>query len=73
MVLQLTPQMGISSAEGPTLIIDLLLYFNVRKEMSTSQKWNEKVDKENTKIGPTASAKKDKTGQEEPPKKKVLG
>lgn len=40
--------------------------------MATAQKWNEKVDKENTKLGPVPT-KKDKPLLEEPSKKKVLG
>lgn len=40
--------------------------------MATAQKWNEKVDKENTKLGPVPT-KKDKSVLEEPSKKKVLG
>ena len=40
--------------------------------MSAMQKWNEKVDKENTKMGPV-SIKKEKGATEEQPKKKVLG
>jgi hypothetical protein len=41
--------------------------------MSTSQRWNDRVDKENSKITPT-QGKKEKGSNEEPQlKKKVLG
>lgn len=41
--------------------------------MSTSQRWSEKIDKENTKVLPPQGKKEKGTFEEPPLKKKVLG